>query len=65
MKLSIPDMSCAHCKASVERTIIDLDSHADVVVDLNARTADVRTTAPAEAVLTVLKAEGYPATILR
>ena len=24
MKLSIPDMSCGHCKASVERTIIDL-----------------------------------------
>lgn len=64
MKVSIPDMSCGHCKASVERTIIDLDSEADVIVDLTARTAEIRTTAAPEAILTVLKAEGYPAQIL-
>ncbi len=65
MKLSIPDMSCGHCKAVVERTIIDLDSNADVIVDLGAKTAEVKTTAAPEAILTALKAEGYPAKILR
>lgn len=63
MKLSIPDMSCAHCKATVERAIIELDSRADVAVDLARKTAEVRTTAPAEAILNALKAEGYPATV--
>lgn len=64
MKLAIPDMSCSHCKATVERTIVDLDSNADVIVDLDAKTASVTTTAAPEAILTALKAEGYPATIV-
>jgi len=63
MKLSIPDMTCGHCKATVERTIIDIDSTADVEVDLERRTARVETTAPAEAILNALKAEGYPAAV--
>lgn len=61
MKLSIPDMTCGHCKAVVERTIIDLDSGADVVVDLQRHTADVKTTAAAEAIISALTSEGYPA----
>ncbi|MEZ5777991.1 MAG: heavy-metal-associated domain-containing protein [Paracoccaceae bacterium] len=64
MKLSIPDMSCEHCKATVERTVIDLDSRADVVVDLKSRTAEIRTTAAPQAILTALEAEGYPAKLL-
>lgn len=64
MKLAIPDMSCGHCKATVERTIIDLDSGADVIVDLETRTAVVKTTAAPQAILTALKAEGYPATVI-
>ena len=61
MKFSIPDMTCGHCKAIVERTIIDLDSKADVVVDLQKHTAEVKTTAAAEAIMSALKSEGYQA----
>ena len=64
MKLSIPDMTCGHCKATVERTIIDLDSTADVVVDLGDHTVPVETKTPAVMVLKALAAEGYPATPL-
>lgn len=64
MKLAIPDMSCSHCKATVERTIIDLDSKADVVVNLGTRTAEVKTTAAPIAILTALKIEGYPAEVI-
>jgi copper chaperone len=64
MKLSIPDMTCGHCKAAVERAIIDIDSRADVIVDLGAKTAEVRTTAAEGAVLNALAAEGYPAAVL-
>lgn len=61
MKFSIPDMTCSHCQAVVERTIIDLDSKANVVVNLGAHTAQVETTVPAEAIIGALKAEGYSA----
>ena len=48
----------------MERTIIDLDSTADVVVDLGAHTVQVETKTPADMVLKALAAEGYPATPL-
>ncbi len=64
MRLSIPDMSCDHCKAAVERTVIDIDSRADVIVNLSRKTAEVKTTAAPEAITAALKAAGYPATIL-
>ncbi len=61
MLLSIPDMSCDHCKATVERTIIDIDSLADVVVSLSRRQVKVTTTAAPESILVALEAAGYPA----
>ena len=65
MKLSIPDMSCGHCKAVVEKTIIDMDSEADVAIDLASRTAEVRTSLPEGAILNALAAEGYPSQIAK
>ncbi len=62
MKLSIPDMSCGHCKAVVEKTVAA--QGAQVTVDLSARTADVAGAAKSDALLAALAAEGYPATII-
>lgn len=61
MILSIPDMSCGHCKAAVEAAILKLDPRADVQVDLPARRATVATTQPLEAVVHALDAVGFPA----
>ena len=36
MRLSVPDMSCGHCKAAVERAIAEKDATASVTVDLSA-----------------------------
>ena len=55
--------TCGHCKATVERVIVDLDSKADVAVDLGTKTATVTTTQPVEALLHALEAEGYPARV--
>ncbi len=63
MKLSIPDMSCGHCKASVEAAIAAQDAGARVIVDLATRTAEVATVAAPEAILAALAAEGYPAAL--
>jgi len=58
---SIPDMSCGHCKASVEAAILKLDPAATVVVDLKARRAEVTSGVPVEALINALGAVGFPA----
>ena len=37
--LSVPDMSCGHCKASVEAALAPLPGMAPVEVDLTTRTS--------------------------
>lgn len=64
MKLSIPDMSCGHCKATVEKAIHGVDAKAGVEVDLASHTARVDTTAAVEELLAALKGEGYPAEVV-
>lgn len=64
MKLSIPDMSCGHCKAVVEQTIAAQDARATVSVDLATRQVDVTSSVGAKILLAALAAEGYPATVL-
>jgi copper chaperone len=60
--LSVPDMSCGHCKARVERTIQSVAPGAPVEVDLATQrvTLDVPDLAP---VLAALEEQGYPAQI--
>lgn len=62
MNLSIPDMTCGHCRASVTQALTTLDPGAKVAVDLTARTARVETTAPPETVIAALAAIGFEAT---
>ena len=40
--LSIPDMSCGHCKAAVEKALLDVTGVEEAAVDLDAKTAAVR-----------------------
>ena len=63
MKLTVPDMSCGHCKAAVERALAGAAPGATVAVDLPARTVTVTGPADADAVLAALAEEGYPATV--
>lgn len=56
---SIPDMSCGHCKTSVETAILKLDPGAKVTVDVPNRRADVTSTQPDNAVLKALDAVGF------
>lgn len=62
MKLTVPDMSCGHCKAAVERALAGAAPGATVSVDLPARTVTVTGPADEAAVLAALAGEGYPAT---
>ncbi len=61
-RLSIPDMTCGHCKAAVEKAVSSIDPSAKVEVDLQAHTAEIRSAADLQEILAALKEEGYEAT---
>ena len=58
--LSVPDMSCGHCKASVEAALAPLSP--SVSVDLPRRQVTVTGPADAAALIAALDAIGFPAT---
>jgi copper chaperone len=61
--LSVPDMSCGHCKAAVESALGAVPQTGEVRVDLEARKVEVTGPAPAAELLKALDAAGYPATV--
>ena len=58
----IPDMSCGHCKSTVEKTIHALDPEARVDFDMEARQIALDTRTETMIVQTALAAAKYPAT---
>jgi len=61
--LSVPDMSCNHCKATVEATLGAVPDAGTVTVDLATRKVEVAGPAPATALIAALDTAGYPATV--
>ena len=59
--LSVPDMSCGHCKASVEAALSPIASKVEV--DLPARRVTAEG-APPEALVEALEAIGFPASVV-
>ncbi|MDO8986392.1 heavy-metal-associated domain-containing protein [Cypionkella sp.] len=62
-RLSIPSMSCGHCKATVEKTVASLDPAAKVAVDLATRHVDVTSTSTTAALIAALKGAGFAAAV--
>lgn len=61
--LHVPDMSCGHCKASIEAKLTPM---ADTVaIDLPARRVSVNGKASAEELLDALKKIGFPAEVAK
>jgi copper chaperone len=61
--LSVPDMNCNHCKATVEAALGAVPEAGAVRVDLTSRKVEVAGPAPAAALIQALDKAGYPATI--
>ena len=61
-KLNVPDMSCGHCKAAVEKAVAGVDAAATVNVDLDNRTVEIGSSADVATLIAALKEEGYEAT---
>ncbi|MBN8291859.1 heavy-metal-associated domain-containing protein [Rhodobacter sp. NTK016B] len=59
----IPDMSCGHCKATIETTIQALDPAARIDFDMAARRISVESTLDAVQIQAALGQAGYPAAL--
>jgi copper chaperone len=62
--LSIPDMTCGHCRASVSEALLRVAGATAVEVDLTQRTARVEGPADSAEMIRALQAIGFPATLL-
>ncbi|MBW6506054.1 MAG: cation transporter [Rhodobacteraceae bacterium] len=61
MILSVPDMSCGHCKATIEAALAAVGARASF--DMPARQVTV-SGLPAATLLAALKGAGYPAEVV-
>lgn len=64
MKLHIPDMSCGHCVATIEKAVKATDPSAVVRPDLTSHTAEIETSSSTAAVIKVLEGVGYPSKVV-
>ena len=60
MKFHVPDMSCGHCTATIDKSLKAADPSAQVSTDLTTRTIAVTSKMDAAQVQAVLEQAGYP-----
>ncbi|ANP86001.1 heavy-metal-associated domain-containing protein [Rhizobium leguminosarum] len=64
-EFDIPNMTCGHCKGTVEKAIKSADPSADVTIDLASRKAKVETALDPSVIGQAIEQAGYPVTISR
>ncbi len=64
MKFHVPDMSCGHCIAAIEKAVKAADPSATIRTDLAAHATEIESTVSTAALLQVLAEAGYPAIAL-
>lgn len=64
-RFNVPEMSCNHCKASIEKAIKGVDAAAEIDVDLDAKTVAVESRITEAALVDAIKDAGYEAIAIR
>jgi len=62
MTLSVPDISCGHCKSSIEGAVAELAGVSSVEVTIDLRTVDVtfdEDTVDRGAIVAAIEGQGY------
>lgn len=62
-RFSVPDMSCGHCKATIENAVLDADGGAELSFDMEAREVEVDSVLNTDEVIATMKEAGYEATV--
>jgi len=60
--LSVPDISCGHCKSSIEGAVAPLDGVQSAEVTIDAKTVDVQfdeSLVQLDAIITAIDDQGY------
>ena len=60
-RFHIADMSCGHCRATIEKTVTDLDDDAELEFDMETREVAIDASIPLDALKAALASAGYPA----
>lgn len=60
--LNVPDMSCGHCVATIEKAVHSVDPGAKVATDLAAKSVAIETNAAATAIREAMSDAGYEST---
>ncbi|MCF3595054.1 cation transporter [Rhodobacteraceae bacterium LMO-12] len=58
-RLNVPDMSCGHCTAVIEKAIMAIDPTAKISCDLGAHTVDVESFLSERAISEAIRDAGY------
>lgn len=64
IELTLPDMTCGHCKRKVEQTVQRIDAQAQCEVDLTAHRVRIQSDQPPERFTLALAEQGYPANLV-
>lgn len=59
----VPDMSCGHCKATIEKAVAAADFAARMEFDLAAHLVKIESALPTAKLAETLEDAGYPATV--
>jgi copper chaperone len=59
----VPDMSCRHCKAAIEKAVLAADAEAQLEFDLDAHKVKIASRLTDADLTALLAKEGYPATV--
>lgn len=60
-RFSVPEMSCGHCKATIESALLDSDPGAELSFDMEAREVEVDSVLDEAQVIATMKDAGYEA----
>lgn len=59
MKLQIPDMTCAHCEATIKKEILKNDGDAEIKVNLKTKEVEIKTKFSEKEIIQLLDQIGY------
>lgn len=61
MDFRVPDMSCGHCIATIEKAITSADPKASVTCDLDARRVRIESSLSGDQQASAIRSAGYEA----
>ncbi|RYH08393.1 heavy-metal-associated domain-containing protein [Tropicimonas sp. IMCC6043] len=58
-RFTVPDMSCGHCTAAIEKAIKEIDAQAKVDCNLEDRSVSISSELSAQALQSAIQEAGY------